>query len=131
MDDMNDVMNKFSEILKDKNINLNEVLQNFSNSSNSSNEPSSTNNSDNVDNSSRNSNSGDNIFNNIDIDTIMKFKTLMDKINNGNNNPRTRLLLSLKPYLKESRKDKLDQYIQLFNMTSLVELFNKNGGGKK
>ena len=84
-----------------------------------------------MDNSSQNSNSGDNIFNNIDFETIMKFKTVMDKLNSGNNNPRSKLLLSLKPYLKDSRKNKLDQYIQLFNMTSLIELFNKNGGDKK
>lgn len=131
MDDMSEVVNKFSEILKDKDIDLNEVLRNFSTSSNNSSDNSSTNNSDNVDNSSQNSNSGDNIFNNIDFETIMKFKTVMDKLNSGNNNPRSKLLLSLKPYLKDSRKNKLDQYIQLFNMTSLIELFNKNGGDKK
>ena len=131
VDDMSEVVNKFSEILKDKDIDLNEVLRNFSASSNNSSDNSSTNNSDNVDNSSQNSNSGDNIFNNIDFETIMKFKTVMDKLNSGNNNPRSKLLLSLKPYLKDSRKNKLDQYIQLFNMTSLIELFNKNGGDKK
>ena len=67
MDDMSEVVNKFSEILKDKDIDLNEVLRNFSASSNNSSDNSSTNNSDNVDNSSQNSNSGDNIFNNIDF----------------------------------------------------------------
>ena len=52
VDDMSVVVNKFSEILKDKDIDLNEVLRNFSASSNNSSDNSSTNNSDNVDNSS-------------------------------------------------------------------------------
>ena len=122
MEDMSDVVNKFSEILKEKNIDLNDVLSNLSASSSDS----STNTSEDVDNSSRNSTSGDNPFGNIDFDTIMKFKNIMDKVNSGNNSSRTQLLLSLKPYLKESRKNKLDQCIQLANMSSLIEIFGNN-----
>ena len=56
-------------------------------------------------------------------------KTVFDKMNNKND-PRAKLLLALKPYLKESRKEKVEQYIQLFNMSSMLEGFNFMGGDK-
>ena len=67
---------------------------------------------------------------NIDINTLLKIKSIMDKINSSKNDPRSNLLLSLKPYLKESRKSKVEQYIQLLNMTKIMEDFNENGGEK-
>ena len=65
---------------------------------------------------------------NIDFDTIMKMKSVMDAMNSKKNDPRAKLLMSLKPYLKDSRKQKLDQYVQLLNMSSVFELFKENGG---
>lgn len=65
---------------------------------------------------------------NIDINTLLKMKSIMDKINTNKNDPRSNLLLSLKPYLKESRKSKVEQYVQLFNMTKVIDAFNQNGG---
>lgn len=68
----------------------------------------------------------------IDFETIMKMKTIMEKMKGSKNDPRANLLLSLKPYLKDSRKDKIDQYIKLFGMSQVMELFNSSGGdGKK
>ena len=67
----------------------------------------------------------------IDFETIMKMKTIMDKMQNNQNDPRANLLLSLKPYLKESRKEKVDQYIQLFGMSKVMEIFNGMGGEAK
>ena len=49
----------------------------------------------------------------IDINTILKMKSIMDKMGNSKNDPRANLLLSLKPYLKESRKAKVEQYIRI------------------
>lgn len=66
---------------------------------------------------------------NIDIETIMKLKTILEKINTKDD-PRSNLLLSLKPYLKESRKNKVEQYIQLFNMTKILDIFNNMSGGE-
>lgn len=74
---------------------------------------------------------GDNPFGNIDMGTIMKMKNIMDKLNSKKNDPRSNLLLSLKPYLKPSRKEKVDQYIQLFAMTDVLESLNITGGDKK
>lgn len=66
----------------------------------------------------------------IDINTLLKMKSIMDKIGSNKNDPRANLLLSLKPYLKESRKSKIEQYIQLFHMTKIMEAFSENGGEK-
>lgn len=70
---------------------------------------------------------------NIDINTILKMKTIMDKMNQNQNDPRANLLLSLKPYLKKSRKDKVEQYIKLFQMTNVMDFLkaNDNGGDSK
>ena len=49
--------------------------------------------------------------------------------NNIDINTRSNLLLALKPYLRESRQTKLDQYMKLLNMAPLLEMF-KNDGDK-
>ena len=67
--------------------------------------------------------------NNIDINTMLKIKEMMDKINSSHNDKRSNLLLALKPYLRESRQTKLDQYMKLLNMAPLLEMF-KNDGDK-
>lgn len=64
---------------------------------------------------------------NIDIETILKMKSIFEKMN-STEDPRANLLRSLKPYLKESRKSKIDQYIQLFNMSKVMDIFKSNGG---
>ena len=77
-----------------------------------------------------NDNSQTNPFSNIDVNTIMKIKQIMEKMNSNSNNPSSNLLLSLKPYLKPSRKQRVDQYIQLLNMSSLMKNFGPIGGEK-
>jgi len=67
----------------------------------------------------------------IDFETIMKMKQVMDKMKGSGDDPRANLLRSLKPYLKESRKEKVDQYIQLFGMSKVMEMFNGMGGEAK
>lgn len=77
---------------------------------------------------SNNDNADNNSGPNIDFETIMKFKTVFDKMNNKND-PRAKLLLALKPYLKESRKEKVEQYIQFFNISQVIDIFGKTSGG--
>lgn len=67
----------------------------------------------------------------IDFETIMKMKKVMEAMNSNKNDPRANLLLSLKPYLKDSRKEKIDQYIKLFGMSKAVEMFGGLGGETK
>lgn len=126
-EDMNELFGKFSNMVKDGNIpdEMKNVLSSFvSNSSNSSNSDNSA--SDNQENS----NSSDNSTPSIDFETLLKMKSIMEKLNN-NNDPRSNLLLSLKPYLKDSRKEKIDQYIKLFGMSKVLEVFNSSGGDAK
>ena len=66
----------------------------------------------------------------IDLETIMKVKAIMDKMN-SKDDPRTKLLISLKPYLKDSRKNKVDQYIQFFKMSQVIDIFSKSNGDDK
>ena len=81
-------------------------------------------------NQSNNSNSN-NIFGNIDMETILKMQKIMSSMNNSQADSRTNLLMSLKPYLKESRKSKVDQYVQLMKMSKIFEIMNPLGGDSK
>ena len=97
-EDINNVFEKFSEILKEKDIDLNNII-----GSEQSNE---------------NNNSNNNDFS-FDINTIMKIKNIMDNMNNKNS-PRNQLLMSLKPYLEDEKKEKLEQYIKIANLLSVL-----------
>lgn len=104
-----------------------EMINNLSNILNSNAQTSSKNSSNqNINNSTPNNN---NNFN-LDMNTIMKMKSIMENMNNKND-PRANLLYSLKPYLRDSKKDKLDQYVNLLNVSKIAELMNKNNDNKK
>ena len=83
-------------------------------------------NKDNYDNSENNSSRAPG---GIDIETLLKIKTIMDKMNT-HDDPRSTLLQSLKPYLNENRKNKIDQYIKLMNMSKVIEILPFLGGDK-
>ena len=104
-----------------------EMINNLSNILNSNAQTSSQNSSNqNINNSTSNNN---NNFN-LDMNTIMKMKSIMENMN-IKNDPRANLLYSLKPYLRDSKKDKLDQYVNLLNVSKIAELMNKNNDNKK
>ncbi len=136
---MSDVFDKLNSIAGQNNISPEMVnnLLNMFNNSNSNNENANYNNSDSSShqdsNYSNNSNNKqENPFGNsgIDFDTIMRMKTIIDKMN-AKDDPRSNLLQSLKPYLKDSRKSKVDQYIQLMNMSKVMDVFPFMGGDQK
>ncbi len=60
-----------------------------------------------------------------DINTILKIKEIMSAMNNKNN-PRNKLLHSLKPYLEDTKKEKLEQYIKIANLLSVLDSFDDN-----
>ena len=122
MEDMSDIISEFSKIIEKNGIpdNLKDIIGNINNT-NDNTCNNSTKNSDDV--SSFN-------LNNIDIQTFLKLKNALDKLN-SKDNPNTKLLLALKQYLKDSKKEKLDHYIKLMNISSLLEVFNNNEGDKK
>ena len=84
-------------------------------------------NAENIDNSTNNENNSGFDFSKIDINTMMKMKSVMEKMNHSSD-PRSNLLQSLKPYLRDEKKSKLDQYANILNMANLMELFNQNNG---
>ena len=111
-----------------------EMIENFSammeNNNNNFNSGNSENlgDSNNPNSSNENNNSSNFDFSNIDVKTIMKMKSIMEKMN-SKNDPRSNLLYSLKPYLRESKKEKLDQYANLLNIAKLSELFKNDNKG--
>lgn len=109
---MSDIINKFNTILKDKNIDINNIVSNT-----------------NSNNDSNNENDKKTSFD-FDINTLLKFKKIFDGVNN-NNNPRNSLLYSLKPFLRDNRKEKLDQYIKIANILYILNSLNESGDLKK
>ena len=95
-EDFSEVFNKFSEILKDKNIDLNNLAG-------GQNPP--------ADNSD--------FF--LDIDTILKIKDILSRLNKTKDCPRNKVLASLKPYLEDTKKEKLEKYMQIANLLSVME----------
>ena len=114
-----------------------EMIQNFSsmmNSSNSSdkrpNSPNNLNNS-NVSNASNmSSQNGSFDLGNIDMNTILKMKSVMDGLNSSND-PSSNLLQSLKPYLREERKEKVDKYANILNVAKIANLLNNNNNNRE
>ena len=98
-----------------------EMIQNFSSmmSQNGSN------NSSNSSTPNASSNNGSFDFSQIDMNTILKMKSVMDKLNTSND-PRSNLLYSLKPYLREEKRGKVDQYANLLNVAKIADIFKDN-----
>ena len=115
--DFSEIFSKFQNILKEKDIDLN----NFTSNSNSNNT------SDSNSNSSCNSDfpNGNSDFS-LDIDTILKIKDMISKINQNRDCPRNKLLRSLRPYLEETKQEKLEQYMKIANLLTVLESQNIN-----
>lgn len=136
-EDMSDLFEKFNNVAGQNNISpdmVNNLFNMLKNSNNSQNNNSDTNfentSNDQYSNNFSNSSSASSNSNGIDIETIVKMKSIIDKMN-VKDDPRSNLLQSLKPYLKDSRRAKVDQYIQLMNMSKVMEIFPFMGGDNK
>ena len=99
MDNMSDVISKFNNILKEKNIDIGKIFGD--------------------------SNESNPLDFDFDLDTIIKFKKIFNQINDMNT-PRNNLLYSLKPFLREEKKKKLDQYIKIANLLKVLEILNSD-----
>ena len=111
-EDMSEIIQKMNEMLKNNEIpdSIKNMMGNLNLNANDMSSKASTEQS-----------SSENSVPNFDMDTMLKMKTIIDNMNKTQNDPRANLLKSLKPYLKPSRKDKVDQYIKLFNL-----IYNSN-----
>lgn len=101
-EDFSDILNKFSDILKDKDIDLNDIMNNSTESAQQN---------------------ADSDFS-LDIDTILKLKNIFSAMNKSKDCPRNKLLYSLKPYLENEKKEKLEQYIKIANLLTALESVN-------
>lgn len=70
-------------------------------------------------------------FSNIDMNTIMKMTSMFGKMNNNKNDPRANLLNSLKPYLRDSKKGKLDNYMNLLNVSKIADIMKNNNNNNQ
>lgn len=143
--DMSDVFNNIKSMVDNGNLpdDIQSIINNLKNTNNTNENNNGNNNSNNNFDSNKvspemintlsnllNSTSKENNSNNddnntsepsIDINTILKMKTIIESMNQKND-PRANLLYSLKPYLRDSRKTKLDQYVNLLKMTKIVDV---------
>lgn len=101
-----------------------EMIQNFSSMMSQKQETHSENSSNTNNNNNMNSN-GNFDFSQIDMNTILKMKSVMEKLNTSND-PRSNLLQSLKPYLREEKRGKVDQYSNLLNVAKIADIFKDN-----
>lgn len=120
--ELNDVI---SQIPPDMIKNFSSIMQNNSSVSNNENASNNSNFSNASENTRNKTNNSGFDFNNIDMNTIMKIKSIMEKMNDKND-PRSNLLNSLKPYLREGRKEKLDQYANLMKVANIAELLKND-----
>lgn len=109
-----------------------EMIQNFQNMLNNKQSDTSTgstqnhtsnNNSNSSNNFDTNNNGNNNFdFSKIDMNTMMKISSMLNNMN-SKDDPRANLIYSLKPYLRDSKKGKVDQYANLLNITKMADLF--------
>lgn len=121
-----EMIQNFSKMLSNQNNSNTNANTNTNNTSNNPNGNTASNANTNT-NTSTNNNANPNFdFSNIDMNTIMKMSSVLGKMNNTKDDPRANLLNSLKPYLRDSKKNKLDNYMNLLNVTKIAELMKEN-----
>lgn len=122
-----DLNNVISQIPPEMIQNFSSMMQNSGNLNQGSNQGEKQNYNQNTNSGNiQNSNShGGFDFSSIDMNTILKMKSVMEKMNTKND-PRANLLYSLKPYLRGYRKDKLDQYANLLNVAKIADLLKND-----
>lgn len=127
-DNINDLFANVKKMIDSGNIppEVQQIMNNIQTSSQDSKTEHSSNNIPNLD-SLLNSSSQNNF--NIDMNTILKMKSIMENMNNKDD-PRANLLNSLKPYLRDSKKNKIDQYVNMLNITKIADIMN-NPNDKK
>ena len=117
MVDKGNISDAISQISPDMIQNFSKILSNNSNNNQKKNTYSNTN--------GQNSNFD---FNNIDMNTILKMKSIIEQMNNSDD-ARSNLLQSLKPYMREGKKEKIDQYSNLLKMANVAELMRNDKKG--
>lgn len=63
-----------------------------------------------------------------DINSIMKFQKILSAMNKDD--PRKNLLISLKPFLRKSRQEKINEYLTYLTIGNALGIFDDKGSGK-
>ena len=120
-EDYSNLIKNFSEILKEKNIDISTIIPNNSKTDKS-----------NTETATPPQNQGIQTQNpisdfDINFDDILKIKNILEKMNSSENTNRNTLLHSLKPFLPANKKEKLEQLIKISSLLTALELLeNKN-----
>lgn len=61
----------------------------------------------------------------IDPNLLLKISKIMSSMNSSS--PQKELLLSLKPFLRKSRQDKMSEYLMILNIISILNSFKDKG----
>lgn len=59
------------------------------------------------------------------LEYIMQMRDIMSKLANDRHDPRSNLLMSLKPYMRMSRQKSIDNAVRLLNLTKLTGIMSK------
>lgn len=118
-----EMIQNFSKMLSNQeNNNQTQTPNNYNTSNNNQSRQTSAQNSNNSQNQEANAFD----LNGIDMNTIMKMSSVIGKMQNSKDDPRANLLNSLKPYLRDSKKGKLDNYMNLLNVSKIAEIMKDN-----
>ena len=156
-DNMSDLLNTFKNILNNSSItpsqtadnsdtiennsnnNMNitpemitQIANNIKNQSSQSSSSDSINTNKNLNFNSNHNPSNNNSENtiNLDLDTILKFKNIIDSFNQTDDS-KSNLLYSLKPYLRKSRQNRIDQYVNIFKLSRIAKILKQEKGDLK
>lgn len=100
-EDFLEVISKFKTILEEKNIEMPSMQSNTNNSSEKS------------------------TGFDIDIATILKIKNMIGTAQEKNS-PRVQLLNALKPFLHKEKQEKLEEYMKIANIITVLEILGEN-----
>lgn len=54
---------------------------------------------------------------------VAQIREMINQLGSSRNDPRSNLLMSLKPYMRETRRHSIDSAVKLLNLTKLSQLF--------
>lgn len=59
------------------------------------------------------------------LNQMMQLKSIVDSMTNNRNDPRSNLLMSLKPYMRTGRQRSIDTVVKILGFTSLTKFLKK------
>lgn len=120
---LNNLINSIQEKMNTNTSESNEIKENTTPSFDISSLLNTLNSSTSSSNSSNDESSNES--NGFDPNLLLKFQKIMGAINSSN--PQKDLLLSLKPFLRKSRQNKINEYLTILSLISVLDSFKDKG----